>query len=215
MTQYINLLERKSPEQTSDGTARLALIGLVLVGVALGAMGWTQWRTLNEARAELARTLAESERLRVAQNSIAGSSSTFLAQLDQQEREVAALESVAVQLTSGKLGRTRGFTEELRAFGRATAPGIWYTGINLDNTTDAMALEGRAIDATRLPALVHALASEAHFAGTRFDSVELKAGEADGAGKPRDLAFRIVTPARLVLADTGKTGGIPTPGAAK
>ena len=205
MAQNVNLIE---PSQSGPSIARVALhraaIAAVAVGAITAAIAALQWRSLEDARAELARVRAEAQRLQREQIDAATPDPALIAQIAQEERDIEALELIAHQLTNGGFGRTEGFADELRAFGRATASGIWLTGLKLDNPTNSMTLDGKAIDASRVPALIHALESEPHFSGTRFASIELHASETEANGAPRTVAFRIATPVSDLLVDAGK-----------
>jgi len=205
--QHINLLEPAQRPQPPSRGQRAAVLGLALFATLVFAVWVVERRAGEAARTELARVRAESDRLTREQASLAAPNAAALAALAAEEREIVSLEGVARLLTSGSLGRTRGFTGDLRAFGRATAPGIWFTTMRLDNAGDAMTLEGRALDSARVPALLRALEAEPHFAGTKFASVELQpAGEAV-AGAPQALGFRIATP--VASAPAASTGGAP------
>jgi len=208
MAQNVNLLEKTG---TAPSAARVALRRGAIAAVLISAVTFTvavlQWRCLENARTELARVKADTQRLQREQIDAATPDPALIAQIAQDERDVQALELIAHQLTNGSFGRTQGFADELRAFGRATASGIWLTGLKLDNPTNSMTLDGKAIDASRVPALIHALESEPHFSGTRFASIELHASETEANGAPRTVAFRIATPVSDLLVDAGKDPG--------
>ena len=212
MAQNLNLLE---PTSTGPSPGRVGLrraaIAAVLVSVATVTVAALQVRGLGNARAELARVQAETQRLQREQIDAATPDPALIAQITQDQRDVEALELIAHQLTNGSFGRTQGFADELRAFGRATASGIWLTGLKLDNPTNSMTLDGKAIDASRVPALIHALESEPHFSGTRFASIELHASETQANSAPRTVDFRIATPVSDLVVDVGKD---PVQGAA-
>jgi len=212
MAQNVNLLE---PTSTGPSPGRVGLrraaIAAVLVSVATVTVAALQVRGLGNARAELARVQAETQRLQREQIDAATPDPALIAQITQDQRDVEALELIAHQLTNGSFGRTQGFADELRAFGRATASGIWLTGLKLDNPTNSMTLDGKAIDASRVPALIHALESEPHFSGTRFASIELHASETQANSAPRTVDFRIATPVSDLVVDVGKD---PVQGAA-
>ncbi|HXW64391.1 MAG TPA: PilN domain-containing protein [Burkholderiaceae bacterium] len=212
MAQNVNLLE---PTSTGPSPGRVGLrraaIAAVLVSVATVTVAALQVRGLGNARAELARVQAETQRLQREQIDAATPDPALIAQIMQDQRDVEALELIAHQLTNGSFGRTQGFADELRAFGRATASGIWLTGLKLDNPTNSMTLDGKAIDASRVPALIHALESEPHFSGTRFASIELHASETQANSAPRTVDFRIATPVSDLVVDVGKD---PVQGAA-
>jgi len=197
MSQSINLLE-PARNAAPDGTLyRHALLGVLLLAAALGTFWALEQAALRNARTELARAQAQSDRLLQEQAALAAPNAQWLARIEEQEREVLALEVVAQQLRSGKLGSTRSFAPQLRAFGRATSPGVWLTGLRLDNTTDSMTVEGKATDASRMPGFLQALESESAFAGTRFDALELEPASTVAGGKGDAMAFRIVTPTTL------------------
>ncbi len=121
-----------------------------------------------------------------------------------EEREVQALEAVAHTLSTGGLARAAGFVGPLQAFGRATTEGVWLTGLTLDNRHGSMVVEGRALDASRVPTLLQTFKAEPYFDGTTFSAIELTAGTATSAlAAERALKFRISTPAFAPGASAG------------
>jgi len=194
MAQNINLIERRPPRAADSEPVRRAALWLALLVTVIFAATVLQSRVLSSTRAELARVQAETERLQREQSGLAAPNAALIADLGRDEKDVAALESVAHLLQSGRLGRTRGFTEDLRAFGRATVSGVWFTAMRLDSVTDSMTLEGRAVDSSKVPGLLHALQAEPHFAGTRFASIELRPADTEPGAPPTALNFKIATP---------------------
>lgn len=195
MTQTINLLE-KTRNKAPDGTLyRHALIGLALLVVALGTFWALGQVGLRNARAELARDQAASDRLLHEQALMVAPNAQWRARIDAEERDVQALEIIAQQLQGGKLGSTRSFAPQLRAFGRATTAGVWLTGLHLDNATESMALDGKATDASRLPGLLQALEAEPAFQGTRFEALELRPAAGESGTGGTTVVFHIATPA--------------------
>ena len=154
-----------------------------------------QNRELRNLRHELDRVQAQTEHLN---RSIAEVPSPDLAMNDQlakEESEVQSLESVAHTLSTGGLAHTTGFVSTLRAFGHTSTEGVWLTGIVLDNRRGSMVVEGRALDASRVPALLMSLKAEPYFAGTAFSAIEMTAGAADSpTPADRALRFRVSTP---------------------
>jgi hypothetical protein len=121
------------------------------------------------------------------------------------ESEVVALEAVAARLGAGALGRTTGFTSQLRALARGSTDGVWLTGIRFDNAGAQIALEGKALDAARVPLLIERLRRAPEFAGTTFATIELKPSEETAVHAPASLVrFRLATP--TIEADKA-TGG--------
>ena len=116
----------------------------------------------------------------------------------------AAQEAVAHTLSTGGLARAAGFVGPLQAFGRATTEGVWLTGLTLDNRHGSMVVEGRALDASRVPTLLQTFKAEPYFDGTTFSAIELTAGTATSAlAAERALKFRISTPAFAPGASAG------------
>jgi Tfp pilus assembly protein PilN len=118
-----------------------------------------------------------------------------------EEREVQALEAVARTLATGGLAHTTGFVAPLQAFGHTATEGVWLTGLSLDNRHGSLVVEGRALDASRVPAYLQTLRAEPYFAGTTFSAIELTAGTSTSAlAADRALKFRISTPLAEVEA---------------
>ena len=202
----INLLERRAPAGLASPSVRRAML-LSATLATLGALVFLmQIRHLHAIRQELARVQAQSDRL---QRTIAEVPSPEVALADRlasQEREVQALEAMAHTVSTGGLAHTTGFVDPLQAFGRATTEGVWLTGLRLDNRAGSMVLEGRALDAARVPALLQTLRAERYFAGTTFSAIEMTAGTPSSAlAADRALKFRISTPT-ADLDTPGPTG---------
>jgi Tfp pilus assembly protein PilN len=191
----INLFERKAPSGLASPQVRWAIFGCATV-VALGvvALG-VQSRGLLSQRQELARVQARTNRLQHAMTEVPSPDVALAERLAAKERDVQALEAVARTLSTGGLAHTAGFVAPLQAFGRASTEGVWLTGLTLDNRHGSMVLEGRALDASRIPALLQTLKAEPYFAGTTFSAIEVTPGT-DGSpiAADRVLKFRISTP---------------------
>jgi Tfp pilus assembly protein PilN len=111
-----------------------------------------------------------------------------------EEREVQALEAIARTLSTGGLARTAGFVAPLQAFGHTATEGVWLTGLSLDSRRGSLVVEGRALDASRVPAYLQSLKADPYFAGTTFSAIELTAGIPTSAlPADRALKFRIST----------------------
>jgi len=200
----INLLERKVPAGLASRWGRR----LILVGgsvAALGALGWmVQSRDLHRIQQELSRVQAQTERLQRTMVEVPSPEVALAGRLAAEEREVQALEAVAHTLSTGGLTRAAGFVGPLQAFGRATTEGVWLTGLTLDNRHGSMVVEGRALDASRVPTLLQTFKAEPYFDGTTFSAIELTAGTATSAlAAERALKFRISTPAFAPGASAG------------
>jgi Fimbrial assembly protein (PilN) len=198
----INLLERKAPAGLASPWVRRAglLSGALLT---LGALAFViQSRDLRTVQRDLARVQVQTERLQHAMTEVPSPDAALADRLAAEEREVQALEAVARTLATGGLAHTTGFVGPLQAFGRATTEGAWLTGLSLDNRRGSMVVEGHALDASRVPALLQTLKTEPYFAGTTFSAIEMTAGTPNASSAAdRALKFRLSTP----------TAGVETP----
>jgi hypothetical protein len=214
MAQNINLYEAPHRATGSPVTPRgvMAVAGLLVA--ALACLHWLDLQrnaTLND---KLARMRSDRERMERQVTQLPANDRTD-ARLQQEELEVAALEAIAARLSSGALGRAGSFTEHLSALSRAGTDGVWLTGIRIDNASRRLVLEGRALDAARVPQLFVALRGEKLFEGMDFAALELKvldgaaARAADETRKGQQLVqFRVRTPEQPqvpVQAQSGAT----------
>ncbi len=193
--QNINLLERKAPKGLASPQTRRSALMLALIVMACVLVVLTQMQRLHAARQELARVQSQSEHLQRIIVEVPSPDIALSDRLAKEEEEVQALEAVAHTLSSGGLSHTAGFVSALQAFGHTRTEGVWLTGLTLDNRRRSLVVEGRALDASRVPALLQTLKTEPYFAGTQFSAIELNAGA--GASAPpadRALKFRIWTP---------------------
>jgi Tfp pilus assembly protein PilN len=195
MKHDINLYQPHRGARVPVPLRRWAALAL-LCFTALGALWYAQLAgetaalaaSVARAQADAARVSHQTERLpQVLQRETE--------QVNAIEAEVLALEALADRLTRGGLGRVEGFAPQLRAFGRATADGVWLTGIRIDNAGDQLAVEGRALEAARVPHLLAALGREPAFAGRAFATLELKSADDAGRGAmPVDaVKFRVAS----------------------
>jgi len=193
--QNINLLERKAPTGLASPKTRRAVLGAALLSVFCVAAYLVQSQELRAARHQLDRVQAQAEHLHRAIVEVPSPDLALSDRLAAEESEVQALEAVARTLSTGGLAHTTGFVSTLQAFGRTATDGVWLTGIQLDNRRGSMVVEGRAIDASRVPALLQTLKGDPYFAGTTFSAIEMTAGEPGSAAlSERALKFRVWTP---------------------
>jgi hypothetical protein len=194
MAQNINLSttarKRRSP------LSRLGVVTLALLALAATAALWAleagRQAQLRSAGLETERAANRLERQLASAPAAARHAQQ---ELNAMEAETVALEAVAARLDAGLLGRTTGFTPQLRALARGSTDGLWLTGIRLDNAGAQIALEGKALDAARVPALIERLRRSPQFAGTAFATIELKPAEEAGQRAPvTAVRFRLATP---------------------
>jgi len=208
--QNINLLERKAPTGLASPQTRRAVLGTALFVTFCLAAYLIQSQELRSVSHALARVQAQTEHLNRAIVEVPSPELALSDRLSTEESEVQGLEAVARTLSTGGLAHTTGFVTTLQAFGHTTTDGVWITGINLDNRRGSMVVEGRALDASRVPALLQALKADPYFAGTAFSAIELSAGApASAAAFERALKFRVSTPTADVEQPHPGTGVAP------
>ncbi len=207
MAHNINLYSRARKSRAEMFSAR----GVVLIALALllgfGLLGLSEIRHTATLRNQIASDKAESERLARALKQLPTETNQS-DQLTAEERDIKALEAVAARLTAGVLGRAGSFTETLKGLGRATHEGVWLTGIKLHQASGRLTLEGKALDAARVPALMGALGEQPEFAGTAFAALDIKREEgASSSGRAGDawVQFRITSLEAQALSLLGTT----------
>jgi outer membrane murein-binding lipoprotein Lpp len=180
MAQNINLLPGGRLRRTRFTLAGVAVMALLLAG-GVGMLQWLGTVQLRNGAVELKTLAAQADRL---DHELAAGPAAARArqeQLDRDEVEIAALEAVAAHLDAGALGSTLGFADRLEALSRTTTPGVWLTGVRLDNRSSDLTLEGRALEAAQVPVYLATLKLDPLLAGTEFTTLEMLA--ADDAGK--------------------------------
>ncbi len=183
-------LYRSERTVTRDASPRLpALVAVVTVVFGLGAHYWLEAQSLRlhrDTAAHLRSDVQRAEKMLLALGAQAPAQASARAG---EQNEVAALEALAAKLGEGVAGRNEPFTEPLRAFARARAEGVWLTGVRIANSNTQLQLEGKAVDASRVPQWLAALKREPGFAGKAFARIEMQpAREPEGA-----VQFRIAT----------------------
>ncbi len=208
MAQNINLYNRARKSNTDLFSPQ----GVVLITLALllgfGLLALSENRRTATLRNQVASHKAEIERLGRLLKEVPSDSSQS-DQLTHEERDIKTLEAVAARLTSGVLGRAGSFTETLKGLGRATHDGVWLTGIKLHQASGRLSLEGKALDAARVPMLIQALSQEPQFNGTAFATLDIKREEnRNDSGVVR---FRITSLESQVLSVPLNTPSSTTP----
>ena len=181
MTQNINFYRRRAPAKgavSGRGTLTIALV------VAAAAVAWytLDMRRIADLRAQTQQAQAEAGRVERLLATVPSPGAEFAQRLKQQEDEVVALESAATRIADGTLSRAAGFTPHLRAFSNVAIDGVWLTGIQIDRARGVLALDGRALDAARVPVYLASLQREPLFTGLVFAAIEVKA--IDGSVQP-------------------------------
>lgn len=101
-------------------------------------------------------------------------------------------------LSSGALGDPQGHAAALEALSRQAVDGLWLTGVTL--ASHDMALRGRALDPSLVPAYVSRLNREAALRGRAFRALDMSRPDADALPAVAASAARTgapLMPARL------------------
>ncbi len=203
MVQHIDLY--RSLRGNSARGAPSPVPAAVAIGAAVAALlahVWLEARALDSDLATAARLQQDAQRVEKMIAELGAQSSAGADSIAAQVADVAALEALAARLSGGALGRTEPFTEPLRAFARARAEGVWLTGIRLDNSSGQLVLDGKALDAARVPQLIAALQREPRFAGTAFARIEMQPAKEIGAVPTGTVQFRIASATTATVADS-------------
>lgn len=201
MPQHIDLCpphRRHRPHAFSRSGAAL----LVVLGVgAVIALQQLETHRIAQRDSELQRARAESTRLQRLLTEVPSPSAGQAERLASEEQALAALEKVAARLSAGSFGTATGFAPHLRALARTTHDGVWLTSIKVDLAGGVLQLEGRALDAARVPAWIGGFKREPLLAATPFQAFEIRSDDKRDAGAP--LAFRLQSTPRSASPATG------------
>jgi hypothetical protein len=178
VSQQINLFNPIFLQQKKIFAARTMAqaLGVMTAGaLAIAGMAWHSVGALRQEAAAVTLQAAKSQaRLASASTEFAprAASAALTAEAGDAETQLAALRHVAHIVQSGELGNTRGYAESFRALGRQHRDGLWLTGITLD-VGSAMSLQGRALDATLVPAYIARLTQEPVLQGKAFGNLQI------------------------------------------
>ncbi len=201
--QQIDLQRAEKPAGSGSRSRAPAVAALVAVVAALLAHFWLETQSLDLHQATAARLHSDVQRAEKMLVSLGAQAPAQASGQAGAEADVAALETLAARLASSPFARAEPFTGPLRAFARARADGVWLTGIRLNNASGQLVLEGKALEAARVPQLLAALQREPRFAGTEFARIEMQpAAEPAGA-----VQFRIASAESAVAESGASTGG--------
>jgi Tfp pilus assembly protein PilN len=89
------------------------------------------------------------------------------------ESERAAKQAVLAELDAGTIGRTQGFSRELRALSAGRVEGVWLTRFAFLEGGSQLVLAGRALRADDVPRLFERLGQSDALAGTEFREFRL------------------------------------------
>lgn len=106
---------------------------------------------------------------------------TWAEQLDEASQTLAQRQAVLNLIQSTALGKTDGFSSQLRALSRQDVDGIWLTRVALSGDGASTRIEGKTFRAELIPAYVQDLTAEPSFSNLRFHRFQIDhAADRDG-----------------------------------
>lgn len=182
MAQQINLYDPALRPQRDAFTAQSSLLWAMAAALLASAAAWgLQWNTPSNppllTATAAATAPANPASAAAAPLSAAASELQRLRDFEAHQRRVQA----AIQ--DGTLGARSGHAEYLRALARQAQPQVWLTGFSIKPETNAVEIDGQALDASALPAYLRRLNSEERFKGRPFAHLHIRqAGTEAAAG---------------------------------
>jgi hypothetical protein len=189
VTQYINLVNPEFRPRREWLTAASLIATLAVIGIALAAGNFIAKGRSQDLQAELVavdtQLRSDQERLAVAGRAVASAQPNpqLAAEVESTREKLRVLDASMAEVASGALGDTAGFSEQFRAFARQSTDGLWLTGFTLSGAGKDMVINGRTLDADRVPAYIRRLSGESAFRGKSFDVLVIAEGKPDGEAK--------------------------------
>jgi hypothetical protein len=204
VTQQINLFNPIFLQQKKIFAARTMAQALGLLTLGLVLIAGTAWYSVNKLRRDLAEVSLQAAKN---QARLAAAASEFAprqpnagltTEAGDAEAQLASLRRVAQIIQNGDLGNTRGYAETFRALGRQHQDGLWLTAVSIGSGAD-MSLQGRALDATLVPAYMARLRREPVLQGTTFGNLQISQPPA-AEPTPAAVPVQRAAPAPTALA---------------
>jgi hypothetical protein len=134
------------------------------------------------------------------------------------EADLASLHEVSSVLGGAALADARkGFARYFRALARQGTGELWLTGVRIGGAGNHVALQGRALDASLVPAYVTRLRREPAMQGKNFSSLEMSRARIKVEGKDADDPGRLAPYIDFMLQDVApeaSAAAAPAAGAA-
>ncbi|MGE5623360.1 MAG: PilN domain-containing protein, partial [Bacillota bacterium] len=180
MSQQINLFNPiflKQKKYFSAATMAQAL-GLILLGCFLFA-GYASYQVSmlsKEADSTSAQLVAQQAQLNKANAAFVSrqKNQALENEVATAEAEVKSLQQVFEVLQKGEFGNTKGYAEYMRAFSRQIINGVWLTGFSIYGAGNEIGLQGRALQASSVPAYLNRLKREPILQGKSFATLDMQ-----------------------------------------
>ena len=181
MTQYINLFNPSLQKQRDALTARVLLL-LIISSISVLAVATfiTRQQALTvERQVKTNEELLQERRNKLvilAKTSGTVGSNAGKEEITRAQSALAVRNNLLTIVESGELGKTTGFSEQLKALARQTTNGLWLTEFNI-KSNDETTIMGEALIAQLLPDYLNRFNNEEVFKGTRFATVSINKSE--------------------------------------
>lgn len=181
MTQYINLFNPTLQKQRDALTARVLILLIVSsIAVVIVATFITRQHALTVERQVKSNEQLLLERrnklVTLAKTSGTIGDNAGKEEITRAQSALAVRNNLLTIVESGELGKTTGFSEQLKALARQTTNGLWLTEFNI-KSNDEITIVGQALNAQLLPVYLNRLNNEEVFKGTRFATVSINKSE--------------------------------------
>lgn len=180
MSQQINLFNpalREQREHVSSRNLGLTVAGVLVLLVALTVFsGWRTDRLNAEAQALDTQLKTEQTRLASVARQVAElkPDAKIATELARAESLLAARKEVVSELHNGVIGKTEGYSENMRALARQSVTGLWLTGFAISGGGNETEINGRTLTAELVPAYIRRLNAEKVFNGRGFAALDMK-----------------------------------------
>lgn len=189
MKQQINLYQEPFGRPRDALAARHLALALVLLLLALGGVSGAQYLRLQDIEARAAALGAER---RAADDRLAQLRERLQAVRAQAgdddasaplRAELAAKRRLLEYLDSGPIARRGGFSPYLEGLARRTVEGVWLSAVDIRAGGERLRLDGHALGAEGVPALIAALGEEDTYSGHAFRTLAIE--------RPQDADWRV------------------------
>ncbi|RZL09015.1 MAG: hypothetical protein EOP40_11235 [Rubrivivax sp.] len=153
----------------------LRVAGALLVVLVLASMGLSLWsRQMLTSLATVESSVMQLKQSNVALPSVPGVAELkSLQEAEQQQRRVR-------DALAGAIGhKGHGYADFLMALGRQAQPGLWITGLDVQDEGRNLVLSGRMTDPGFLPIYLARLQTEERFKGRRFAQLDMSVVDPD------------------------------------
>jgi len=180
MSQQINLFNptlRKQRARLNSNNLGLAVAGALVLLIAVTVFaGWQADKLNAQAQALDAQLKSEQARLAALSHQVAElkPNAKTAAELAQAEGLLAARKEVISVLRAGVIGKTEGYSENMRAFARQSVSGLWLTGFTISGGGNDIEIHGRTLNAELVPTYIRRLNAEKVFNGRGFAALDMK-----------------------------------------